>query len=314
MIVACPSCQTRFQLDAAKLQPVGRHVRCAKCAHRWLQLPEGMEPPAGLMPPEPPEAEQGPPPAADQEPAPAADQIADQAPGQAAEPAAAAESPAAAPVAADSGAAAGKPAETPAEMAQSLAAIAEHVAAQTGQDGKAAAGQAAGPAQRLGVRMTGPIIVPPQMKPARPARRSSGLGFLLLAGIVIGILAAAYLFRDTIARVVPGADALYSLLGLSTDDPAADLEISIDKTEAQDENGKTFFSVTATIFNLSEYPVEIPPLVIVPVDEGGNQLEPIRFRLRERVAQPGQNIKFQKSFDNWPISAKSFILSVAEAP
>ena len=152
------------------------------------------------------------------------------------------------------------------------------------------------------------------MKPARPARRSSGLGFLLLAGIVIGILAAAYLFRDTIARVVPGADALYSLLGLSTDNPAADLEISIDKTEAQDENGKTFFSVTATIFNLSEYPVEIPPLVIVPVDEGGNQLEPIRFRLRERVAQPGQNIKFQKSFDNWPISAKSFILSVAEAP
>ena len=72
--------------------------------------------------------------------------------------------------------------------------------------------------------------------------------------------------------------------------------------------------MTATIFNLSEYPVEIPPLVIVPVDEGGNQLEPIRFRLRERVAQPGQNIKFQKSFDNWPISAKSFILSVAEAP
>ena len=49
VIVTCPSCQTRFNLDAAKLQPVGRHVRCAKCSHRWLQLPEGMELPAGLM-------------------------------------------------------------------------------------------------------------------------------------------------------------------------------------------------------------------------------------------------------------------------
>jgi hypothetical protein len=41
---------------------------------------------------------------------------------------------------------------------------------------------------------------------------------------------------------------------------------------------------------------------------------PILFRLRERVAEPGQNIKFQKSFDNWPITARSFVLTVANAP
>ena len=84
MIIACPSCQTRFQLDAAKLQPVGRHVRCAKCAHRWLQLPEGMELPAGLMPPETPEAEESAAPAPEPAPAPAAVQGADQPPGEAA--------------------------------------------------------------------------------------------------------------------------------------------------------------------------------------------------------------------------------------
>ena len=273
-----------------------------------------MEVPPGLMPPETPDVEQAAGPAADQavespatpaEPAPVEPAMPDSAVPESGAEAAAVAQPETSPEAP-----AESPAESPAEMAQSLAAIAEHVAAQTASDGKAGAG----PAQRLGVRMTGPIIVPPQMKPAKPARRSSGMGLLLLAGIIIGILAAAYLFRGTIARVIPGADALYSILHLSTDNPAADLEISIEKTEAQDDGGKTFFSVTATIFNLSEYPVEIPPLVIVPVDEGGNQLEPLRFRLRERVAQPGQNIKFQKSFDNWPISAKSFILSVAEAP
>jgi len=68
------------------------------------------------------------------------------------------------------------------------------------------------------------------------------------------------------------------------------------------------------VFNLSEYPVDVPPLMIVPVDEHGNELEPILFRLSERVAEPGQNIKFQKSFDNWPVTATSFVLQTADAP
>ena len=37
-------------------------------------------------------------------------------------------------------------------------------------------------------------------------------------------------------------------------------------------------------------------------------MEPIRFRLQELVAEPGQNIKFQKSFDNWPLTATSVVL------
>jgi predicted Zn finger-like uncharacterized protein len=330
VIVACPSCQTRFQLDPAKLQPVGRHVRCAKCAHRWLQLPEGMEVPPGLMPPEEPEAPPAAtPPAPTPEPAPAA-------PPAAVEPAASESAPAetaiAEPAAAEAPA---KPPETPAEVAESLAAIAEQVAAAgqgqagqgqagQGQAGQGQAGQAGaaaekpaeagGPARRLSMRMTGPIVVPPQMKPAKAARRSSGLGLLIVIGIIIGVLLGAmYIFRDAISRMVPGADMLYSLLHISTNSPAADLEISIESTDAQDRDGKTFFSVTATIFNLSEYPVDVPPLVIVPMDENNNAMEPIQFRLRERVAQPGQNIKFQKSFDNWPTAAKSFQLSVAGA-
>ena len=60
----------------------------------------------------------------------------------------------------------------------------------------------------------------------RPAKRSSNLGLILIAGLVIGLLIAAYVFRDVIARTVPGADVIYALLHLSTDNPAADLEIS----------------------------------------------------------------------------------------
>jgi predicted Zn finger-like uncharacterized protein len=307
VIVACPSCQTRFQLDPVKLQPVGRHVRCAKCSHRWLQLPEGMELPAGLMPPESPAAETQP--AAPEPPAPEPAAAESPAPSPEPSPEPSPAEPAAEPAEPASAAPPGTPAESPAEVAKSLAAIAEQVAAAGG----GAAGEAGGPAQRLGARMTGPIIVPPRLKPAKKAKRSSGLIFLLAAIAVLAIIAAAgYFFRDTIARTIPGAEAVYSLLHISTDNPAEDLEISIDKVDAQDDGGKRFFSVTATIFNQSEHPVAIPPLVIVPVDEAGNQLEPIRFRLSERVAEPGQNIKFQKSFDDWPIAAKSFVLSVGD--
>jgi predicted Zn finger-like uncharacterized protein len=37
MILTCPQCTTRYQADAAKFQPSGRNVRCAKCSHLWHQ-------------------------------------------------------------------------------------------------------------------------------------------------------------------------------------------------------------------------------------------------------------------------------------
>ena len=53
MIIACPSCGARFNLDSAKLLPAGRNVRCAKCEHRWRQMPEGYDEPAEIAAPEP---------------------------------------------------------------------------------------------------------------------------------------------------------------------------------------------------------------------------------------------------------------------
>lgn len=40
MIIACPSCSTRFKLDAARIPSKGAKVRCANCGHVWLQRPE----------------------------------------------------------------------------------------------------------------------------------------------------------------------------------------------------------------------------------------------------------------------------------
>lgn len=35
MIISCPSCETRYQIDPASLGDEGRNVRCSSCGHRW---------------------------------------------------------------------------------------------------------------------------------------------------------------------------------------------------------------------------------------------------------------------------------------
>jgi predicted Zn finger-like uncharacterized protein len=53
MILTCPECATRYDVDAAKFPAAGRKVRCKKCAHVWFQPGPESE---SVAPPEPEEA------------------------------------------------------------------------------------------------------------------------------------------------------------------------------------------------------------------------------------------------------------------
>lgn len=39
MIISCPQCDARYEVDAKVLSPNGRQVRCAKCGHQWTERP-----------------------------------------------------------------------------------------------------------------------------------------------------------------------------------------------------------------------------------------------------------------------------------
>src|SRR5687768_11390787 len=63
MILTCPSCSTRYVVNPASLGSDGKMVRCARCAHSWMQRPpvepppippEDLEPPPQIIRPLPP--------------------------------------------------------------------------------------------------------------------------------------------------------------------------------------------------------------------------------------------------------------------
>ena len=73
MILTCPQCSTRYQIDDAKFPAGGRNVRCAKCGHQWFQQATAREAEPGLetaaaapapaaAPPPPPPPPAAPPP------------------------------------------------------------------------------------------------------------------------------------------------------------------------------------------------------------------------------------------------------------
>lgn len=259
VIVSCPACTTRFSLDAALLGESGRTVRCAKCAHKWKQLPpkaEAAETEIALA-----AAESAPLP-------PAPESVAPPQPESATEPAA----------------------DIP----------------------------AAPPRPRSPQRPVGPITVPPKLRPIAPKKRSLLWPItLLIVGLVAGLLGTAYFLRAEIARAVPAFDMAYGLMGISTSNPATDLDIGNLKFDRRNTDGKSAISIQGDIFNKSEFPVRLPNLVAIPTTKDENDqvinLEPWHpFRLEQQVIEPGETITFSTFIENLPEGTKSIKVTFLE--
>ena len=153
------------------------------------------------------------------------------------------------------------------------------------------------------------IVVPPRLQPAKPARKTGVWPWFLLAGIVCGLLVAAYIFQAPIAKLIPGADDIYSLIGLGPEDSAKELMIGNLKSEQR----SGLLAIRGDVFNPTEYPLKVPPLRLSAKDGNGNPIgEPMMFRTQEASIAPGETIIFRILYDKAPPGMKKFSVTFGQ--
>lgn len=234
MIIACPACATRFKIDAARIPQKGAKLRCAKCAHVWLYVPDRT-----------PVAE---------ERAPQSGAITAPAPGREEAEAKKEEAPppGPAPAAPTLTAPAGEGFDFPVR--------------------EPAPAPARAPAfERLREAPGRPYAAPTERGEPRPVGRwVLRLAFVALALFVLAGLGAGYLLRVEIVRAFPRTAVLYGLVGIKVN--VVGIDFRNVTAESGFAEGAPALTVEGEIVNTSGRRVAVPELQARIKDERGRAL------------------------------------------
>ena len=306
MIITCPSCSSRYSVNAASFAPSGRKVRCAKCGHSWHQVPETssenenlpeQQSPVALSPsPEPTE--------------PSADEASADVAAEVQADAAAAPAVVVPPVSAGRrlfgeklGAAKADHAEKePAPDA--LPATSDDVAS---NDDAGEEEGGTGVTADLGNRFRAAA------REAATLRRDRALtvtGWALLALVVIGVIAGGYYFRDAVASFWPASTRVYAALGENIN--LRGLEFHNVAYERQTEAGLPVLAISGEVHNISDGALALPRLRVGLLDESQKELYHWTFALAETSLAPGEKVSFVTRLSSPPPEARDIELRFAE--
>jgi predicted Zn finger-like uncharacterized protein len=178
----------------------------------------------------------------------------------------------------------------------------------------------AGPAEEEPPILRGPARVralpPGSNLPALrqpPRRRAGGLAWAALALIIVGGIAALFVFRQQFVAIWPPASQLYRLAGISaTEAPGQGLDIRDVKFERKTEAGRTVLLVTGQIVNSTQDERLAPRLRVAIGDEAKTELVHWTVPLAKDRLGPGEATAFSTRLPDPPANARS--LSVTFLP
>lgn len=294
MNLTCPSCDTTFRVDAKRLGPRGRSVRCGACGKSWFQEPAAEAAEAISEAPAPQAPESAPEPVPEPAPEPAAEAAPEPAPEAAREPAPETEAPA------EMEAAAPVEDAPPAPAAEAEAPTAPPLA------------EAPAPAaRRERPRRTGGRK-PTRAHRAGPSPVALGWVLFLLAVAVLG--GGFYFGQRQIVAQVPAMARLYDLVGLGAAPSAAlGLELRDVKSVRRLVDGARVVVIEGLVANVADSERAVPTLRARLIGSDGANISEWTFDTEQKRLPPGGTTRFETTAKNPPREGRLSIEFVVPA-
>ena len=254
MILACPRCSTRYEIDPAILSNGGRTVRCTKCSKIWRQVLPDETPDKDVPVIETPSDELS----ADQEQPPKEETPLD-------------DDPSSVPDEID-------PDEIDFDEVEPDDVEPEETEAPVLPPDPLAASIADFRRSRT---------------PEEPKRSRLAMAlWVFLAMLAIGGPVTGYFLRTELVRIWPAAATLYGLVGLQAEPVVAGLALRDVEWKKTTKKGAKLLRVEGKVANISDRVREVPPILGVLFDKDERELQRWTFEAPESWLLPGEKVPF----------------------
>lgn len=283
MQIVCPSCASRYELDAAKLGPGGRKVRCASCQTLWHVAPE----------PEPETAPEAEP-----------EQVAAETAAAEVEPSGDAPSFPEAPSAEDTLAGLNEELQRAAEIEQQISAVAAEAGSEPGRDAADESAVQPPPARKRGSRAS----------PKAVTRISGRSGLMLPAALAMtGLVLIVGLFwqRNLAVRVAPQLAGVFETLGFPVNVRGLSLT-SVESGIVTDGQGR-FLVVEGDVTNITRSVAPVPQIEVAVRDAAGQTLYTWTTEPPRNTLEPAELMRFRARLATPPEAGKSVRVRFSEA-
>jgi predicted Zn finger-like uncharacterized protein len=160
------------------------------------------------------------------------------------------------------------------------------------------------------------VAIPPRPRPAGPRGGiSTGLGFLVLLAVLLGLTAgAAYLWRQRVVAQWPDARELYASVGIDVPILGEGLELSNITFVRQTIDGEPVLVVHGEIFNKTQQKQPVPNLLATLQDDQKRWLFDWVFKIDKAELDPGETAAFTTTAKKPPEGSRRLSVTFTNKP